>query len=93
MSAVECQIEVPPGGLVYDVSRKTRTRGTQSDRQSIEIAWSIEERLAESSSFDCDLDSAKIGVDVVDQRIPMDELWLQAEKKDGNLIQWRWRVE
>jgi hypothetical protein len=23
MSAVECQIEVPPGGLVYDVSRKT----------------------------------------------------------------------
>jgi hypothetical protein len=93
MSAVECQIEVPPRELVYHVSRKTRTREAQSDRQSIEIAWSIEERLAESSSVDCDLDLAKIGVDMVDQRVPMDELWLQAEKKDGNLIQWRWRVE
>lgn len=56
----------------------------------VEIRWFIEGRLAESSTIDCDLESAKkTGIIVVDQRIPTDELWLQAEKRDREFELWR----
>jgi hypothetical protein len=39
------------------------------------------------AQVDCDQESPKkIGVDVVDDRIPVDELWQQAEKKDREPI-------
>lgn len=42
-------------------------------------------REAESLPVDCDEESAKkIGIDVVDQRIPVDELWLAGGEE-------RWR--
>jgi hypothetical protein len=48
-----------------------------------EIRWYIDRLLAESTPLDCDLESAKkIGIDLADRRIPMDDRWRQAEKKD-----------
>ena len=92
MSSVEWQIGVPTGNSFWTY-RGIRVV-VKLRHSPIEIAWFIEGRSAESSSVDCDLDLAKkIGIDAVDQRIPIDELWLQAEKKDWNLIQWRRRVE
>ena len=83
MSAVEWQIGVATGNSLMTY-RGIRVVVKLSQTGSlIEIAWFIEERLAESSSVDCDLGLVnKVGIDVVDQRIPTDELWLQAEKKD-----------
>jgi len=50
-----------------------------------EVAWYIEGRLDIRSPLDCDLETAKkIGGAVVDQRIPLDERWLQAETRDRN---------
>jgi hypothetical protein len=49
----------------------------------IEIGWYINGSEAESIPLDCDEELAKeIGTQVVDQRIPVDEEWQQAEKKD-----------
>jgi hypothetical protein len=55
----------------------------QKTGRATEIAWYIEGRLDINSLLDCDLETAKkIGVAVVDQRIPLDEGWLQAETRD-----------
>jgi hypothetical protein len=49
----------------------------------MEIGWYIDGREAESIPLDCDEELAKeIGTQIVDQRIPVDEEWQQAEKKD-----------
>jgi hypothetical protein len=49
----------------------------------MEIGWYINGSEAESIPLDCDEELAKeIGTQVVDQRIPVDEEWQQAEKKD-----------
>jgi hypothetical protein len=49
----------------------------------IEIGWFIGGQEAESIPLDCDEELAKkIGTDIVDQRVPVDEEWQQAEKKD-----------
>jgi hypothetical protein len=55
----------------------------QKSSRATEIAWYIEGRLDINSPLDCDLETAKkIGVAVIDQRIPLDEGWQQAESRD-----------
>jgi hypothetical protein len=56
--------------------------GPGSDRAT-EAAWYIGDQLEINSPLNCDLETAKkIGVAVVDQRIPLDEGWLHAETRD-----------
>jgi hypothetical protein len=48
-----------------------------------EVVWYVEGRLDINSPLDCDLETAKkIGVAVIDQRIPLDEGWQQAETRE-----------
>jgi hypothetical protein len=55
--------------------------------RATEVAWYIEGELDINSPLDCDLETAKkIGFAVVDQRIPLDEGWLQAETKDRHSL-------
>ena len=55
--------------------------------RATELAWHIEGKLDAESPLDCDLETAKkIGMAVVDQRIPADERWLQAETRDRESI-------
>jgi hypothetical protein len=55
--------------------------------RATELAWFIEGRLDINSPLDCDLETAKkIGAAVVDQRIPVDEGWLQAETRDRHAL-------
>jgi hypothetical protein len=66
-------------GILIKVSPKTG--------RATEVAWYIEDQLDINSSLDCDLQTAKkIGVAVVDQRIPLDEGWLQAETRDPHSL-------
>jgi hypothetical protein len=51
--------------------------------RATEVGWYIEGRLDIDSPLDCDLETAKkIAAAVIDQRIPLDEGWLQAETRD-----------
>lgn len=56
----------------------------------VEIGWFIGGRLAVRTPVNCDLDSAKkIAMDLVDERIPIDALWQEAEKRDQQSELWR----
>ena len=49
----------------------------------IEIGWFINGQAVESVPVSCDREWAKkLAVDVSDERIPEDDVWQQAEKKD-----------
>jgi hypothetical protein len=55
----------------------------------VEITWFIGGRVAETMLVDSDLRSAeKTGIMVIDQRIPLDEVWQQAEKDDRDSELW-----
>lgn len=95
MSEVEWQIGVPSGNhlatyrgirIVIQLDEETGKPG--------EIGWFIGGRVAKNLPVSCDLVSAKIiGMAVVDARIPMDERWAEAEKRDRKSVLWNTQSE
>jgi hypothetical protein len=76
-------LQSPPGTLV------TTYRGIRiviklgENRNPLEIGWYINGQAVESVPVSCDREWAKkLAVDVVDDRIPLDQEWQQAEKRD-----------
>jgi hypothetical protein len=55
--------------------------------RATELAWYTGGRLNLNFPLDCDLEMAKkIGIAVIDQRIPLDGGWQQAETKDRQVL-------
>jgi hypothetical protein len=55
----------------------------------LEIGWFIGGHVAKSMPVSCDLESAKIiGTAAVDARIPLDERWAEAERRDRESELW-----
>jgi hypothetical protein len=83
MSNVEWQIAYPTGDWVVTY-RGIRIVITRSETgKPMEIGWFIGGQEAKSIPLDCGEEEAKrIGTEVVDQRISVDEEWKQAEKKN-----------
>jgi hypothetical protein len=83
MNTAAWQIGFPSGNsaTTYRGIRIVITRSATGD--PIEIGWFIGGRVAESVPVSCDLEWAKkMRVDVIDERISIDEVWQEAEKKD-----------
>ena len=83
MSNVEWQIAFPTGDWVvtYRGIRIVIKRSWTGN--PLEIGWYIGGKEVESIPLDCDEELAKrIGTEVVDQRIPVDEEWREAAKRD-----------
>jgi hypothetical protein len=90
MGKVTWQIGVPTG------SQLATYRGIRIvvslDRRGgpAEIEWFIKGRMVAGTPVSCDLESAKkIAMDLVDQRIPIDALWQEAEKRDRQSALWK----
>ena len=83
MSRVEWQTGIPTGNHLATYRGIRVVIKLSKTGSPTEIRWYIDRLLAESTPLDCDLESAKkIGIDLADRRIPMDDRWRQAEKKD-----------
>jgi hypothetical protein len=82
MSAAAWHISFPTGSWVA-THRGVRIVIKRSvTGNPVEIGWFIGGREAESLPVDCDEELAKkIGIDVVDQRISVHELWPQGGKE------------
>ena len=83
MSAPEWQIAFLTGNLVatYRSIRIVINLGETSN--PIEMGWFIGGREVQSMRVNCPLELAKkLGVEAVNVRIPVDEEWQQAEKRD-----------
>lgn len=82
MSNVEWQIAYPTGNWVatHRGIRIVIKRSNTGD--PIEIGWFIGGQAVERIPVECDLKWAKqLAVDIIDERIPVDKEWQQAEKK------------
>jgi hypothetical protein len=83
MSAPDWQIAIPTGNLVATYRGIRIVIKLGETRNPIEIGWYIGGQVAESIPVTCDLEWAKkLAVDVVDERIPEDAVWQQAERRD-----------
>jgi hypothetical protein len=83
MSAPEWQIAIPTGNLVATYRGIRIVIKRSQTGNPIEIGWFINGQAAESIPVSCDLEWAKkLAVDVIDERIPLDQEWQQAEKRD-----------
>lgn len=83
MSAGSWQIAFPTGNWVatHRGIRIVIKRSNTGDPS--EITWFINGQAVESVPVSCDLEWAKkLAVDVIDERMPEDEVWQQAERKD-----------
>jgi hypothetical protein len=90
MSETEWQIGIPTGNLLATYRGIRIVVRLDRRGNPVAIEWFIEGRLAESTPVGGDLESAKkIGIDVVDERIPMDDQWSQAEKDNREDDLWR----
>jgi hypothetical protein len=75
----------PDAKLGYDLQRGRVVIKRNETGKPMEIGWYINGSEAESIPLDCDEELAKeIGTQIVDQRIPVDEEWQQAEKRIAN---------
>jgi hypothetical protein len=83
MSAPDWEIAFPTRNWVTTY-RGIRIVIKRNDKGNpIEIGWFIGGQAVERLSVDCDEEWAKkLAVDVVDERIPENEVWQQAEKRD-----------
>jgi hypothetical protein len=83
MSTADWQIAIPTGNLVATYRGIRIVIKLGETRNPIEIGWYIGGQAVESLPVDCDEEWAKkLAVDVIDERIPEDEVWQQAERKD-----------
>jgi hypothetical protein len=83
MSAPEWQMAIPTGNLVATYRGIRIVIKLGENGNPLEIGWYIGGQVEESVPVSCDLEWAKkMAVDVIDERIPEDEVWQQAEKKD-----------
>jgi hypothetical protein len=89
MSEPEWQSGVPTGNHLATY-RGIRIVVKLSPRGNpIEIGWFIGGHVAKSLPVSCDLESAKtIGTAAVDARIPIDDRWAEAEKRDRESALW-----
>jgi hypothetical protein len=77
------QIAIPTGNLVATYRGIRIVIKRNETGNPIESGFFINGTEVEGIPIDCDEDLAKkIGTDIVDQRIPVDERWREAEKKD-----------
>jgi hypothetical protein len=89
MSETKWQIGVPTGNHLATYRGIRIVVKLNSKGNPIEIGWFIGGRLQQSVPVNFGLESAKqIGVDLVDERIPIDERWAQAEKHDRESELW-----
>jgi hypothetical protein len=83
MSAPDWQMAIPTGNLVATYRGIRIVIKLGETRNPIEIGWFINGQAVESVPVSCDREWAKkLAVDVIDERIPEDEVWQQAERKD-----------
>jgi hypothetical protein len=83
MSTIEWQIAYPTGNLVATYRGIRIVIKLGETRNPIEIGWFINGQAVESVPVSCDREwPKKLAVDVSDERIPEDDVWQQAEKKD-----------
>jgi hypothetical protein len=83
MSTADWQIAIPTGNLVATYRGIRIVIKLGETHNPIEIGWYIGGQAVESLPVDCDEEWAKkLAVDVIDERIPEDEVWQQAERKD-----------
>jgi hypothetical protein len=83
VSAPDWQIAIPTGNLVATYRGIRIVIKLGETRNPIEIGWYIGGQVAETIPVTCDLEWAKkLAVDVVDERIPEDAVWQQAERRD-----------
>jgi hypothetical protein len=83
MSTADWQIAIPTGNLVATYRGIRIVIKRSQTGKPLEIGWFIGGQAVESLPVECDEEWAKkLAVDVIDERIPEDELWQQAEKKD-----------
>jgi hypothetical protein len=83
MSTADWQIAIPTGNLVATYRGIRIVIKLGETRNPIEIGWFINGQAVESVPVSCDREWAKkLAVDASDERIPEDDVWQQAEKKD-----------
>jgi hypothetical protein len=83
MSTPDWQIAFPTGNLVATYRGIRIVIRRSETGNPLEIGWFIGGKEVESIPIDCNEEEAKrIGTGVVDHRIPVDEKWQQAEKKN-----------
>ena len=81
---------IPNGQLGCYLSRSPIVIKRSDTAMPIEIGWFINGQVAESIPVTCDLEWAKkLAVDfLIDERIPEDELWSQAERRLASITFW-----
>jgi hypothetical protein len=83
MSTADWQIAFPTGNWVATHRGIRIVIKCSETGKPIEIGWFINGQAIESVPLSCDLEWAKqLAIDIVDQRIPVDQEWQQAEKRD-----------
>jgi hypothetical protein len=83
MSTADWQIAIPTGNLVATYRGIRIVIKLGETRNPIEIGWFINGQEVESVAVSCDREWAKkLAVELIDERIPEDEVWHQAEKED-----------
>ena len=83
MSTADWQIAIPTGNLVATYRGIRIVIKRSQTGKPLEIGWFIGGQAVESLPVDCEEEWAKkLAVDVIDERIPEDEVWQQAERKD-----------
>jgi hypothetical protein len=83
MSAAEWQIAIPSGNWATTYRGVRIVIKRSETGNPIEIGWFIGGQVADSIPVSCDLEWAKkLAVDLVEQRMPTEVRWQQAEKKD-----------
>ena len=90
MSEPEWQIGVPTGNQLATYRGIRIVVRLDEKGNPVEIGWFIGGHVTKNLPVSCDLASAKIlGMSVVDARIPLDERWAEAEKRDRESDLWR----
>lgn len=81
--STEWQLAFPTGNWVSTYRGICIVIKRSETGKPIKIGWYIGGQPVESVPLSCDLEWAKqLAIDVVDEQIPIDEVWQHAEKKD-----------
>jgi hypothetical protein len=80
---IDWQIASPTGNLVATYRGIRIVIKLGENRNPLEIGWYINGQVEESVPLSYDLEWAKqLAIDVIDERIPEDDVWQEAERKD-----------
>ena len=76
-------MQFPPGTGSQRIAVSASSLKRSETGKPIEIGWFINGQAVESVPLSCDVEWAKqLAIDVIDERIPVDQEWQQAGKRD-----------